>query len=152
MIMKSVKVAVDVGIDRNMDQKYGVVSYVEMGRRDLSGTNSSESAGTTISATLLLDFNAAYLVHDSEYGSALMRGYTQDKDDLPFKTEMEIAARDFSAHHETGTLKDVFDWIVDQGRGRWAMDHSMDPVKRTHTFVFYFEDEMTGVWSKMQFN
>lgn len=101
---------------------------------------------------LLLDFNAAYPIVDPAYAAHYMRGFQKTVDGLPYKFEIMCKVSDFSAHHETGTLKDMFEWIQEQGRGKWSFRMKTDYRSRTYHFEFYFEDEMTGVWGRMQFH
>ena len=101
---------------------------------------------------LLLDFNAAYPIVDPEYAAHYMRGFQKSIEGLPHKFETSCRIADFSAHHETGTLKEMFEWIQEQGRGKWSFRMQSDYRSRTYNFEFYFEDEMTGVWGRMQFN
>lgn len=99
---------------------------------------------------LLLDLNAAYPIVDQEYAKDYFRGFQKTPDGLNFKYEIEVSNRTFSDHHETGTLKPIFDWIQEQGRGKWSLEHVYaQKYFGNHTFTFHFEDEMTGVWSRM---
>lgn len=123
-----------VGNDYERMFRLGVVSVREMDR------------------FLLLDLNAAYPIVDPEYAKEYFRGFQPTSEGLPFRHEVEIPSHQFSSHHETGTLKPIFDWIQEQGRGKWSFEHKMAATQQAHTFIFHFEDEMTGVWSKMAYS
>lgn len=101
---------------------------------------------------LLLDFNAAYPIVDPSYAEHYMRGFQKTTDGLPYKFSTSCKMIDFSDHHETGTLKEIFDWIQDQGRGKWSFRMNSEYDDRTYNFEFFFEDEMTGVWGRMHFS
>lgn len=102
---------------------------------------------------LLLDLNAAYPIVDPDYAKEYFRGLQSTSEGLPFKHEVEIPDSQFNAHYEEGTLKPIFDWIQEQGRGAWSFDHKVTTSHPLiHTFTFHFEDEMTGVWSKMAYS